>query len=168
MRYVKWISIGLPVLGVAWVVWWYGLNYAGYCHAEGRYLSEREQIEAAIRAVLVIYPPTVDLYEIADGERRLTGRAEPSDPIPYADIADFLGINERCCELTEIGEEGYTIPWDDRVSGKLSTLVRVKYVVRYDDRYGNRFSEPAETIVGISNCGRRARSLLTARVMFNV
>jgi hypothetical protein len=154
MRHLKWIPAFLLILGVALVVRWFGLNYAGYCHSEGRYLSEQEQIEIAIRDVLASYPPVIDLYEISDGQTNPIGRSKPANPMPYADAVDFQRNNERCCEATETGPELYTIPWSDRVSGDISTLIHLKYLVRYDDRYGNHFSEPVETHVAISNCGR--------------
>jgi hypothetical protein len=54
MRRVLQTALGALLLAV---VWWPGMNYFGYCHASGKFLTEREKIDAAIEDAISPYPP---------------------------------------------------------------------------------------------------------------
>lgn len=50
------VALGVLLLAVAW---WPGMNYFGFCHESGRFLTEREKIDAAIEDAISPYPPTL-------------------------------------------------------------------------------------------------------------
>ena len=52
MKYVKRFFLAVTVLTVGGFVWWAGMNYTGYCHAEGRYLSDEEKIKSAVQYIV--------------------------------------------------------------------------------------------------------------------
>ena len=48
MKNIKKGLLLVGLLAIGWAAWWCGMNYTGYCHAEGRYLSDEDFIQAAI------------------------------------------------------------------------------------------------------------------------
>lgn len=150
MKYVKRIFLAVAVVAVSGFVWWAGMNYTGYCHAEGRYLSDEERINLAITNILQTYPPV--LTENAVG---VIHSKQPENSIIYADIADFKSINKNCCEILQKTNdgEGYKVSLFSKISGNISGLVYVKYLVRYRDEKGNELSKIHEVYPAITNCG---------------
>ena len=150
MKYVKRFFLAVTVLTVGGFVWWAGMNYTGYCHAEGRYLSDEERINLAITNILQTYPPV--LTENAVG---VIHAKRPDNPIYYADIAEFKLINRNCCNITMKTNdgEGYQVPMYSRIMGSISGLVHVKYIIRYKDKQGVELSKNHETYPAITNCG---------------
>jgi hypothetical protein len=150
MKYVKRFFLAVTVLTVGGFVWWAGMNYTGYCHAEGRYLSDEERINLAITNILQTYPPV--LTENAVG---VIHAKRPDNPIYYADIAEFKSANNNCCNITQVGPEGKNdrVSLYSRITGSISGLVHVKYLVRYKDEHGNYLSKTHETYPAITNCG---------------
>lgn len=74
----------------------------------------------------------------------------------YSSLKEFYTRNPNCCELVEVligGERlKVTIPFEERVCGRLNTLVRVFYIYDYDAR-NNNLPLYAERYFGLSNCG---------------
>ena len=135
------------------------LSYSGYCFKEKRYLSDEEKINLAVQHVVRFYPPNIP-YEIVveNGEQKKirTGRS-PKNSLPYRDLKEFLELNPNCCRVVMRANfsdgERYIVEFWDRLFGRTSCLVEVKYFVRYRDDAGVAHSYPAETFPAISNCG---------------
>lgn len=156
MRNIKKGLLLVGLLAIGWVVWWCGMNYTGYCHAEGRYLSDDEKIRPAIQFVLDRYPPTISKTI----ERNVNGVIQKSDfwyapeqPVKYRDIAEFMAINPDCCELSMRTGEGRGGALLDRVTGYFSTYVIVWFKVRYLDENNIENYGKKGMAVAIKNCG---------------
>ncbi len=135
-------QVALGVLLLA-VVWWPGMNYFGFCHASGRFLTDREKIDAAIEDAIAPYPPPLASL----------GNYPPTEPIPYASIAEFRRLNPDCCTLSKSARKAPDVSFLSRIKGTNSTYVLVNFLVRFRDEHGNPLSEPARTFSAITNCG---------------
>lgn len=155
-RYAKWGLVLILLVLSARAAWWSGRNYAGYCEAESRYLTDEEKINIAITDTLRSYPPPLPKYGSDGGTRKVVDIRPPAEPINYADLEEFLRLNKDCCALTKEVREGQSVTPISRLTGRISTFVTVKYLVRYRDHQGNIVSEPSETFRAISNCGLAA------------
>ena len=134
MKKVKRVVCVMALCAVGFSIWWMGMNYSGYCHAEGRYLSDDEKIRSAVQYVLNRYPPTISkkIEKTIDGKVHVYDHwYMPENPIKYKNVDEFLVLNPGCCELSMTMAEGLTPLWIDRVSGIVSTYVLVLYKVRY-------------------------------------
>lgn len=136
------LQVVLGVLLLA-VVWWPGMNYFGFCHATGRFLTDKEKIDIAIADAISSYPPPLASL----------GNYPPKDPIPYSSIEEFRRLNPNCCTLSNSARKAPDVSFLSRVQGTNSTYVLVDFVVRFRDERGNEVSEPAGTFSAISNCG---------------
>ena len=134
------VALGAMLLAV---VWWPGMNYFGFCHGSGRFLTEREKIDAAIEDAISPYPPPLASL----------GNYPPKDPIPYASIEEFRRLNPNCCTLSNSARKAPEVSFFSRVKGTNSTYVLVNFLVRFRDEDGNEVSEPASTFSAITNCG---------------
>ncbi|HSC74692.1 MAG TPA: hypothetical protein VLB90_00460 [Pseudomonadales bacterium] len=150
MKYIKQFFLAVTLLAVGGFVWWAGMNYTGYCHAEGRYLSDEEKIDLAIRDILQTYPPV--LTENAVG---VIHSKRPENPVYYTDITEFKSSNNNCCNITQVGPEGKNdrASLYSRITGRISGFVHVKYLVRYKDEQGTGLSKSIDTYPAITNCG---------------
>jgi hypothetical protein len=138
---------------IAAAIWWPGMNYYGYCHAEGRFVPDAEKIDAAVTRVLWAYPPPLPIYRIENGQRKLVDIRSPANPIPYANRDEFLRENPNCCTLTDTEREGQEVTLMSRLTGKISTYVTVRYQVKYRNAAGDTIVEPSQTFRAIDNCG---------------
>jgi hypothetical protein len=107
--------------------WWSGMNYAGYCHRENRFLSDQEFIDIAVELALQRYPFTVPIYENVNGEKRMVDIRMPANSIRYANTEEFWRENPNCCALVdEVPAEKLSIGKLDRLLGSVATFVVVK------------------------------------------
>ncbi len=148
------VMSGLLGSASAFCLWWTGMNYTGYCHAQGRYLGEDELINVAVREVLNHYPPTIVVHSEKIGNTGNTRQiyALPENPVFYADVNEFMQLNPNCCALSMRTGEGRR-PWFlDRIFGKISSYVLLEYSVRYVEN-GIEKNYPDSTAVAVENCG---------------
>jgi hypothetical protein len=148
--FVKWIVVTIFLAVLVQGGWRARLSYTGYCFKEERYLSDQEKIDAVITEALMTYPPVL---EERDDVGRLT-LFRPKNWIPYKDVNEFKRLNPNCCQLTTRGDEGYKITFSERLFGDVSTLVHIRYLVRYRDDQGSLVEAPIEYSPAVSNCGR--------------
>ena len=127
-------------------------SYNGFCTETNDYIEDEKKIENAIGHVMSLYPPvTKDIVE-SDGEKYLRfSRAE--NPLLYSSVAEFKKINPNCCTIQFEGRRGFSPSFYDRLSGRLSEFVKIKYLLRYYDGNSNLVSEEIVVHVGLSNCG---------------
>jgi hypothetical protein len=136
------VRVALSALLLA-TVWWPGMNYFGFCHDSGRFLTERQKIDAAIEDAISPYSPPL----------ASRGNYPPKDPIPYASIEEFRRLNPNCCALSTSARLAPDVSILSRAKGTNSTYVLVNFLVRFRDEYGAVVSEPASTFSAITNCG---------------
>jgi hypothetical protein len=155
MKYVKRFFLAVTFLALGGFTWWAGMNYTGYCHAEGRYLSDEEKINSAVQFVFNRYPPTISKTI----EKDVNGIMQKSDfwyapenPIMYKDIKDFIDFNPSCCTLSMRTGEGSAPSFLDRITGYVSTYVIVRYKVRYLENSNEKY-QIDRTAVAVRNCG---------------
>lgn len=143
------IAAALPLL-------WTGMNYSGFCHAEFRYLSDQEMIDATIQYVLDMYPPAISKkISIVDNDGKIqnvTRWYKPENVIDYKDISEFKSINPDCCRLTMIAGEGARPHAIDRLFGKVASLVVITYKVRFFEN-GDETQAIDSIAVAVRNCG---------------
>lgn len=130
------------------------LNYAGFCFAERRFLSDEEKIKIAIKYILSTYPPVIDLFEERNEIVVKIGRNTPADPIRYDSMEDFLSQNPSCCKITKTMERsGYTVRLEHKLLGSVNTFVELKFKVKYVDEKGIVRTAMKTRYVAVSNCG---------------
>ncbi len=129
------------------------LNYSGYCHNEGRYLSDQEKIDLAVLHIVSSYPPVIDVYDKSSESDVFVGRISPENPIKYSCVEEFYDENKNCCEISETGKNGVETPLTYKLLGSLDKYVRVEYKVKYKDLSGNMIEVVDTSFVAISNCG---------------
>lgn len=111
MRKLKKIILAILLASFCYAFWWCAMNYAGYCHAEGRFLSDQEKIYSAVKYVMPhSYPRTIKRQRNIS-INGVIGKSdylyENKKPIKYKDEQDFLALNPDCCTLSmKIGEIG--------------------------------------------------------------
>ncbi|NOT84551.1 MAG: hypothetical protein HOP02_07165 [Methylococcaceae bacterium] len=138
-----------------------GLNYFGFCYNQSRFLSDEEKIKIVVQEILVRYPKLGDVHEqlsTHNGIRQWkTVKTWPENPIPYHDIAEFFTINPNCCQVTTnyktIGGEGDTVGCWNRLTGHKSSVVGIRYLLRYQNNEGIIQTKLLEIFPSISNCG---------------
>jgi hypothetical protein len=156
MKYVKRFFMAVTFLAVGSFVWWAGMNYTGYCHAEGRYLSDEEKIDSAVQHVLAGYSTSVEFpVKIVNGSFQRGPKWDKSrNTIRYKDANEFFEENPDCCKFSMVIGEGYTASIIDRIFGYISTFVTIRYKVRYfDDDNIERYNDGGQA-VAIKNCGQ--------------
>lgn len=157
MKYVKRFFGVVALLSVGGFVWWAGMNYVGYCHAEHRFLSDEEKINSAIEFALYGYPPSIS-KEIEVNVNGVFQKREhwyiPEHPIKYQNLKEFMLINPECCRLSMQTGEGGMPSLLDRITGYVSTYVIVKFKVRYlDEQQVEKYGD-AGLAIAIKNCGQ--------------
>jgi hypothetical protein len=147
---------GGVALGV-FVFWWCGMNYTGYCHSQGRYLSNEEKIRSAVDFTLNRYPPTISrkIKVNVDGVTKDTEeRFAPKNPIKYSNIDEFIKLNPDCCTLSMRTREGGRPYFLDRITGYVSTYVLILFKVRYFNENNIENYSDSGMAVAIQNCGK--------------
>ncbi|HNE26465.1 MAG TPA: hypothetical protein PLH12_04925 [Pseudomonadales bacterium] len=161
MRKLKKIILAILPASFCYAFWWCAMNYAGYCHAEGRFLSDQEKIYSAVKYVMPhSYPRTIKRQRNIS-INGVIGKSdylyENKKPIKYKDEQDFLALNPDCCTLSmkigEIGEiERPAII--DRVTGYFSTYVTVRFKIRFLDENNKESFGEGSSSVSVTNCGK--------------
>lgn len=132
------------------------LTYSGYCHAQGKYLTDNEKIRVAVADVLTNYPPSVILRK-HHPDAAIEGYLPPENPIFYRDVDDFLRLNPDCCNISHIslykGGESTVPRFFERATGGVSSFFKVSYTVRYLDSSRTEKSNDATEYYALSNCG---------------
>ncbi len=155
MKYVKRFFLAVTVLTVGGFVWWAGMNYTGYCHAEGRYLSDEEKIKSAVQYIVNSGSFSIKkqknmtvngvILEVDDWYR-------PENPVKFKDEKEFFDANPSCCSLHLNEGEGISVNFMDRITGYLSSYVHMEYKVKYIEEGIEKFGE-GEADIAIKNCG---------------
>lgn len=143
------------------------LNYSGFCFHQKRFLSDEEKLKIVVARVLLQYPKPNAVHDrLSPGNatpRWNTVKSWPENPIPYQDMNEFFTLNPNCCQVTtnykSIGGEGDNTNFWGRLTGSKSSIVGVKYLLRYRDENGAMQAKLIEIFPGISNCGELVRDL---------
>lgn len=158
------VLLSVVVLAVVYIATIAGLNYSGYCFKQKRYLSDQEKIDIAVAYIIAHLKPRerpvtsyatspfVE-YEERGIQKHVRANDWPDDQIKYQDISDFYEINKDCCKLVLEGREGFKPSFWDRISGRTSALVYVRYTVRFLTDDGIERLGKVEAYPAISNCG---------------
>lgn len=137
---VFFVTLGLLLIFFIWSA----LNVSGFCVAERRYLTESEQMNAAIDNV---YQSHLAHYKNKSG----LGISGPL--VRYAGLDEFKSVNPNCCSLSGTAQEGYRVSWTRQLIGNFRTFVRVNYA---EEAGSGDQSTPImrEVFVAVTNCGR--------------
>lgn len=156
MTLLKKTFAGLLALFSVVFFWWTGMNYAGYCHKESRFLSDEEMINSAVQFILDRYPPSISKVIEVNKDGKIQKREYwylPENPVKYKGIKEFIEINPSCCNLSMIaGDSGYP-DFIDRITGNVATYVIVEYNVKYLEENEEK-TQLDSTAVAIKNCGK--------------
>jgi hypothetical protein len=145
------IALGVVIAYGAYLGYLARLTYRGYCHAEGKYLTNEEKIRVALEDLLEKYPPPVIRTPVSYG----WSLDIPKNPIHYRGVDEFLAVNPDCCKVdpTEKFMEGGTLTLVERLTGTASSVVEVNYLVRYRRKDGTADSIKTTGRLHITNCG---------------
>jgi hypothetical protein len=135
-------------------------TYTGYCHAAEKYLTDDEKIRVAIADVMKQYPPSVILRK-HDADAAVEGYLPPENPIYYRDVDEFLAINRNCCSISILykGPESFSAGFKEKVTGTMSGVLSVRYLVRYLTPIGTVQNILIVDQLPMSNCGKPVRWL---------
>ena len=144
-----------------------GINYFGFCYHQMRILSNEEKIKIVAAHILARYPKPGAVHEQLNAgssiPRWSTVKTWPENPIPYHDMNEFFLLNPNCCQVTtnykSIGGEGISVSCWSRLMGFESSIVGVRYFLRYLDDEGAVQTKLIEIFPTISNCGELGWSL---------
>jgi hypothetical protein len=140
------------------------LLYSGYCWEEGRYLTNQEKIDIAVKEVINQQSRRWSYdYTVNEAGGKVYLRNEKRETFRYSNLKEFYALNQNCCDFLDIylsGETYINIPFIERISGHLNTSIRVFYIYYYDEK-NNNIPIYEETCFALSNCGK----LWTSREM---
>jgi len=132
------------------------LNYLGFCFSQMHFLSDEEKLIIVVKDILAADFAAVELEKLDINDERRK-RYLPIDRVPYRNIDEFFVLNPNCCQVTinykSIGGEGDTVSCWNRLTGFKSSVVGVRYLVRYRNNEGIIQSKQIEVFPGINNCG---------------
>ena len=128
-------------------------SYNGFCTETNDYIEDEEKIENAIGYVMSLYPPVTESVIESNGGKYLRASI-PENPLHYGSVAEFKKINPNCCKITVEGRRGLKRSFYDRLSGRISAFVKIKYLLRQYDENSNLIYQEITTHVAVSNCGR--------------
>ena len=157
-RYLIWSAISVVFV----FLFGYGfyiatLNYAGYCLAEDKYLSDTEKILKAVEATLKNYSPPRLIGYRQDLQRDGQVPQPPGQVIHYRSVEEFYSINPECCAVSPVvaykGSESYGAEFREKVTGTISGFVYMNYSVRYTDTNAVVQTLKTTNYLPISNCG---------------
>lgn len=148
MRAISKVFLGLLGCAVFYGLWWSGMNYTGYCHAQGRYLSEEELINLSVKNAILTFPPVI--RTIGNDNNSFI---RPIKFVAYSGVDDFFEKNINCCEITLRGDEGYKVSLYSRLTGSVYGLVHMRYLVEFKNNDSIDMHELHESYSAISNCG---------------
>jgi len=132
------------------------ISFNGFCFNERRFLTDEEKIDLVLDEVIKSYPPVLVEHLTLNNGKIVSKWFHPKNAIAYKNKSEFFKINDKCCEIVNFGKgdfglEGSPIPFFSKLSGGISTFVRVRYLVRF--KYSNS-NKIFESYYAVSNCGR--------------
>ncbi len=143
-----------PIILIALIFLWGGLNYAGYCLDQNKFLSDEEKIRIAVGFVQSHSSVVIERHE---GNQNI---AESFKAVPYKNFSDFMDKNPNCCAFKDDphrprpdGILPASINWG-KFLGRSAANVFVNYKAQYVDKNGAIKSTPQYRRVNIQNCGR--------------
>jgi hypothetical protein len=125
-------------------------SYDGYCFNEARFLSDREDFDAAISQIiersaaqLITTRPTSTVF---DSVR----------VIKYPSRETFYRANPNCCRVVphNVSDDGPYTSFSQRLFGYAARIVAITYVVDYVDVAGERKGAMKTERFAVTNCGR--------------
>lgn len=110
------VLIGVALLAMALAIGLFEYrNFHEYCNAEGRYLTDQELVNAAIRYEIT-HPAR---YYLEQGGRR------------YGSVAEFFQVNPNCCQLDKtINPSRSRAIWFMRLIGRRFLVVWLWYMFK--------------------------------------
>lgn len=132
-------------------------NFKGYCSATQTRLTDAEKIDRAIARLFVDYPK--DERDLNHALKKLhepvSGASGQVNPLLYRSLKDFKKLNVDCCTVLSEPDDSDAAPVAlyDRISGGISSFVRINYKLRYVDEFGSERQEQLKATYAISNCG---------------
>ena len=138
------------------------LTTRGYCHAEGKYLTDAEKIRVALVDLLTKYPPAVIRKSV---EPNVSIMSTPNNPIFYRDVNDFLSLNPDCCKVRSVTYPEPDVSPEcigshdlvDTLMGVATCAIEITYLVRFKDEHEAVQSIKTTGWLHISNCGTPAK-----------
>lgn len=150
MKIIGYLTGLVVVIAIAYV----SLNKFDICTSQWRAYSDDEKIDAAIRRVMATYPPTLESFRKTGPGAGVVSYRRPERAIPYSDVAEFRRVNPNCCQLVSTGSEGWKPSLYQRLTGNISAIVRVIYLVRYTNSEESQVSVSHRTHIPLSTCNK--------------
>ena len=143
---VKYTFITLAaVAGVALAVSYY-LHRSSYCISEGRFVSDREMITAAIKN---------EVRTINAQANHGLGRNPGESYLPIRDTTQFELLNPNCCRILTGDEEKDALqPYGilEGVFGDYAVVVGIDHKIRYRDDKGFEQQRAVHSTISVSSC----------------
>lgn len=127
----------------------------GYCPELGRSLTDQEKCDIAVQAIIndkgryIQYP-----YINEDGKKLPYNKIVQM--YDYSSLEEFYAMNPDCYKFVETIDTPdappFTIPYREKISGRLNTFIIVSYIFAFDKQNNNAPIYKGR-IFGLSNCG---------------
>ncbi|RAO78219.1 hypothetical protein CA260_10480 [Dyella jiangningensis] len=149
MNRARWLSF----VFIVFLLGWCALSMCGFSTTKFAFVYDQCFIDAAVKDVLVRYPPNLRTVQVLGGAQSIEAYGPPSDPIPYVSMQEFMEINPDCCRFVGRGSEGYQPSTLSYLLGYEWRIVRVRYALRYKTERAFVEERPVEEYVVLSRDG---------------
>lgn len=140
----KLLAFGLLAL-VAIVIVRSGLNYAGYCLAEGRWLTDEEIFRKQIARIIQQDKIYLQLPKRGNVHYKA---------VKYKSVEEFLKQNPNCCKMHRFGPDGGVgISFRAKINGDYLDGMGIYYKARYLDKTGKIKELNRSVYPIVNNCG---------------
>ena len=126
----------------------YFLHQSSYCISEGRFVTDQEMINVAIKN---------EMRRINRHALYGTGRNPGEKYLPIKDTDHFERLNPECCRILTGDEEKEALhPYGilEGVFGYYAVVVGIDHKIRYLDDQGNELLRAVHSTVPVSSCGK--------------
>ena len=148
------VVLGSLTLFAAFSIVVASFSYNGWCHGNGRFLSDQDAIDAVIREI--VQQPTGLLVDFSSDNRSLIAdRVER-----FESVDQFKQLNPDCCRIIphNQGDSGPYTTLTQRLGGYAAKVVMVSYQLDYFDDSGLRRRAAQTAHAAVTNCGRPWRA----------
>jgi len=125
-------------------------SYDGYCFKETRFLSDREDFDAAVSQII----ERSSAQLITTSQTSVVFNSVRA--IKYPDRETFYRANPNCCRVVpdNVGDDGPYTSFSQKLFGYAARIVAITYVVDYLDAAGDRKGATKRERFAVTNCGR--------------
>lgn len=145
------ISISVILLASSSVI---AIKNRNYCFSENRRVASKKTIDGAIDKAISRQKFSIP----KQNEDGTTHYFVPYEVIEYRAAREFLEKNPGCCKIVTHSYEGWTPSYWQRISGQVSNIVKVNYLVTHRETENSSVENYLSTqYVEMDRCGKPSK-----------